>query len=174
MSLCFFPLLAFDKSDNTIKYSLGRVLLGTQQDSGLRNEEESHNIMEGKSRNWGQGCTFNAGIQSIEVPWRGKRPKPHYPVSPEEELESLRQDPHPRSPNRKQGDGSRSICSLLNRSLSGFCQLQKLSLRGVLGIKVFYCWIAVGGIFLNAWKQEGIGSLMQGHQTELCVLANAI
>lgn len=43
MSLCFFHLLAFEDFDITSKYSLGRILLGAQQDFALRKEEESHN-----------------------------------------------------------------------------------------------------------------------------------
>lgn len=57
--------------------------------------------------------------------------------------------------------------SLLNESLPGFCQLQKLSSSGVLGTRVFYWRIAIGGIFLKVWKQEDVGSLMQGRQIEL-------
>lgn len=43
MSLCFFHLLAFEDFHITSKYSLGRILLGAQQDFALRKEEESHN-----------------------------------------------------------------------------------------------------------------------------------
>lgn len=64
MRLHFFPLLASEEFDNTAKYSLGRVLLGAQQDSGLKKEEERHIIKGRKGRNWGQECTFNAGIQA--------------------------------------------------------------------------------------------------------------
>lgn len=51
----------------------------------MRKEEERHIIKEEKSRNWG------AGIQSIELPFRGKGKKTYYhPVSPAEKLEMVR------------------------------------------------------------------------------------
>lgn len=53
--LCLFSPLASEEFDNTAKYSLGRVLLGAQQDSGLRKEEESHIIREGKAEIGGKG-----------------------------------------------------------------------------------------------------------------------
>lgn len=57
----------------------------------MRKEEERHIIKEEKSRNWGQGHTFIAGIQSIELPFRGKGKKTYYhPVSPAEKLEMVR------------------------------------------------------------------------------------
>lgn len=54
MSSCFFPLLAFEEFENTAKYSLVRVLLGAQRDSGLRKEEERHIIKEEKAETGGK------------------------------------------------------------------------------------------------------------------------
>lgn len=50
MSWRFLPFFAFEAFDNTAKYSLGKVLLGAQQDSGLRKEGESHIIKEEKQK----------------------------------------------------------------------------------------------------------------------------
>lgn len=63
--------------------------------------------------------------------------------------------------------------SLLNQSFPGFCHLQKLNSSGFLGFRVFYCWIAGGGFFLNAWTEDGIDSLMQGHKIEFHLLASS-
>lgn len=38
---------------------------------------------------------------------------------------------------------------------------------------MFYCLLAVGAIFLNAWKQEGIDSIMQEHKIELHLFAKS-
>ena len=91
-------------------------------------------IKEEKSRNWGQGCIFNAGIQSTEV---------QYQSSIFQYLQRRAGDNETGSSPRvsKQEIGRReedASASLLNESLSGFCQLQKLSSSGVLGTRVFY------------------------------------
>lgn len=80
MSLCFFPLLAFEEFDNTVKYCLGRVLLGAQQDSGLRKEEESHIIKEEKAKIGGSGAHLMQELKAQKHHRKKGGKKPHSPV----------------------------------------------------------------------------------------------
>lgn len=80
MSLRFFPLLAFEEFDNTAKYSLGRVLLGAQRDSGLKKEEERHIIKEEKAEIGGKDAHFMQEFKHRST-MGGKGEEACYPVS---------------------------------------------------------------------------------------------
>ena len=104
MSLSFLPLLAFPEFGNTGKYSLGRVLLGAQQDSGLRKEEESHVIKEEKAKLGGSGAHLMQEFKAQKHCRKKGRRSPilQYPRGGARVSKvGANLTPTPRSPNRK-------------------------------------------------------------------------
>lgn len=89
MSLRFFPLLASEEFDNTAKDSLGRVLLGAQQDSGLKKEEERHIIKEEKAEIGGKNEHLMQEFKHRST-MEGKGEEASLSSIPEEELETVK------------------------------------------------------------------------------------
>ena len=67
ISLWFSPLLAFEELTVLPGSPWGGYSWGP---SRIPVWGQRHMIKEEKSRNWGQGCIFNAGIQSTEVQYQ--------------------------------------------------------------------------------------------------------
>lgn len=89
MSLRFFSLLASEEFDNTAKYSPGRVLLGAQQDSGLKKEEERHIIKEEKAEIGGKNVHLMQEFKHRST-MEGKGEEASLSSIPEEELETVK------------------------------------------------------------------------------------